>query len=226
MNDTATTTTRRIDTRDMVVVHTALLREVRLGPDAVERAAASGSARHRTRTARHLTLIVDLLEHHHAGEDELLLPLLQARVPEPAVRAIDTGEEQHARIEGLIASARADLVRWTEGAPEVAPALVETLRALHAALEPHLRAEERDVLPLVETYLEPAEWQALGDAGFRSTPTSALVLVLGMFLYEGDPDVVRAMLAHAPAVPRLLLPLIAPGVHARRCRAVHGTPRP
>jgi hemerythrin-like domain-containing protein len=212
----------RVDTSDMIVVHTALLREIRMAPAAVIRA----GRRHRTRTARHLRLLLDLLDHHHHGEDELLLPLLRARVPRAAAPALDTGEEQHARIEELIADARAGISRWTDGGPDAAEQLTVTLTALHAALEPHLRGEERDILPLAAEHLTAAEWAAIGDAGFRSTPKSALVMVFGMFAYEGDPAVIRAMLAQAPAVPRALLPRLAPRVYARVCRRIHGAPRP
>lgn len=47
-----------------------------------------------------------------------------------------------------------------------------------------------------------------------------------MFAYEADPEVVREMLATAPAVPRALLPRIAPRVYVRRAIRVHGTAHP
>jgi iron-sulfur cluster repair protein YtfE (RIC family) len=223
--NTHTTTAEPVDTSDMIVVHTALLREIRLAPAAISRADGA-DARRRGRTARHVALLLDLLEHHHHGEDELLLPLLRERVPRSAVAALDTGEEQHARIEELIATARERLERWSGGRSDATPGLTATLTALHGELEPHLRGEERDVLPLAATYLSPAEWHAIGDAGARSTPKSALVGVFGMFMYEGDPVAVRAMLAQVPAVPRMLLPHLAPRAYARLCRRVHGTARP
>lgn len=224
MNDTRTTTADRTDTRDMLVVHAALLRELRLAPAAVTRAA--GSTRRRTTVVGHLRLILSLLDHHHQGEDDLLLPLLRARVPETSRGALDVGEEQHARIEALIAGTRTQLELWERGGVDEVGALSRTLTALHAGVEEHLRAEERAVLPLAEAHLSPGEWAAIGEAGFRSTPRSALVLVFGMFLRDGDPEVVRSMLAEAPAVARMVLPHLAPVVHARRCRRVHGTPRP
>jgi hypothetical protein len=42
----------------------------------------------------------------------------------------------------------------------------------------------------------------------------------------GDPAVLAGMLRAAPALPRLLVPLIAGRVYARRAARVHGTPRP
>ncbi len=225
MKETDTVASEQVDVRDMIVVHTALLREVRLAPRAVVR--AGGQSRRRcARTARHLRLVLDVLEHHHSGEDRLMLPLLRARAPRESMRAVDTGEEQHARIEGLITEVRAAVGRWAGGDQDAAPVLVERLTDLHAALEPHLRGEERDVLPLAARYLDPAEWRAVGEAGFLAIPKPALTTVFGMLMYEGDPEVLRSMLAHAPAVPRLLLPRIAPGAYARRSQAVYGTRRP
>jgi hemerythrin-like domain-containing protein len=219
MNDTDSAV--RTDTRDMIVVHTGLLREIRLAPAAVERAA---TARQRTRVARHVRLMLHILEHHHAGEDRLLLPLLRERVPAAAMGPVDTGEEQHARIEGLIAEAHGGIGRWEDGAGTAE--LSATLSALHDALEPHLRGEERDVLPLAAEHLTETEWQAIGEAGSAAVPKPAMLMVFGMFMYEGDPEVVASMLAHAPAPVRALLPRIAPRVYARHCRAVHGTDRP
>ena len=222
MKEAETLAAATVDTRDMVVVHTALLREIRRAPGAVERAAAHESRRNRARTVRHLRLVLALLEHHHAGEDRLLLPLLRARVPRDRVSAVDTGEEQHARIEGLLGEIGDALDRWSGGDDDAVAGLRGRFADLYAALEPHLRAEETDVLPLAATHLSVAEWEAIGDAGFRSTPKSALLLVLGMFLDGGDPEVVRSMIAGAPAPARALLPRIAPSVYARRCRALHG----
>ena len=222
MNDTDTDASGTVDTRDMLVVHAALLREIRRAPAAVERA-ATGSRRRRASAVRHLRLVLDLLEHHHAGEDRLMLPLLRARVPRAQLPAVDTGEEQHARIERLVADIGGALDLWSEGDPGAVPGLVDGLADLYAALEPHLRGEENDVLPLVAAHLSAAEWHAVGDAGFRATPKSALVLVFGMFMAEGDPEVLRSMLAAAPLPARLLLPRIAPAVYERRCRALYGT---
>jgi hemerythrin-like domain-containing protein len=219
----------QVDTRDMIVVHTAMLRELRLAPAAVRRAAARSSARPRARTAGHLRFLLDLLEHHHAGEDKLLLPLLRDRVPAGSAAAVDTGEEQHARIETAIAGTRAGIDRWAGdrgGTPALAEELAAELTALHAVVELHLRAEERDILPLAATYLSTAEWAAIGEAGAAATPKRALPAVFGMFMYEGDPSVLRSMLAPAPAPARVLVPLIAPRAYARLSRRVHGTPRP
>lgn len=203
-----------VDTRDMVVVHTALLREIRMAPTAVVR---TETRRQRARVVRHVRLLLDILDHHHEGEDRLLLPLLRARVP---AAALDTGEEQHARIEELVAAVRVALDSWADR--HTGLALVDDLAELYTLLEAHLRMEEREILPLAAAHLTAAEWAALGEAGFRAIPKPALPLLFGMMMAEGDPAVLRAMLAEAPPPARVLLPRIAPGIHTRHCRRLFG----
>lgn len=82
------------------------------------------------------------------------------------------------------------------------------------------------MLPLAAGVLTEAEWNAIGEAGAAGLPKSSLPLVFGMFAYEGDPAVLRDMLKAAPAVPRVVIPRVAPRVYARRALQVHGTRRP
>ncbi|WP_226364519.1 hemerythrin domain-containing protein [Pseudonocardia sp. ICBG162] len=224
MGPTTTTPDGAVDTRDMVVVHAALLREIRWAPAAVARA-TPGPARRRARTARHLRLVLDMLGHHHDGEDRLLLPLLRERAPRDALRTVEAREHEHAGIEDRLARVEQARGRWRAGDDDAAPALAAGLEALHDELAPHLRAEEREVLPLAGQYLSGSEWRAIGDAGVAAVPSSQLVTVFGMLMHDADPEVVRGMLAHAPGPARLLLPRIAPRAYARRRRAVHGPER-
>jgi hypothetical protein len=45
-------------------------------------------------------------------------------------------------------------------------------------------------------------------------------------MYGADPAVFRGMLSHAPLVPRLLMPRLAPRVYAQYVRRLHGTATP
>ena len=215
-----------VDVRDMIVVHTALLREFRLAPGAVRRVPLGAGARAAV-VDRHLGLICDMLHHHHAGEDELLWPPLRARLPQRAVGHLDEAEAQHAGLDEAlrrVATTRRDWVRRVDA--ERRDALVEALRTLHHLLAEHLDAEERTLLPLAAAYLSEAEWQAVGAAGAAAIPRARMPLVFGMFAYEGDPEVLAAMLRHAPVLPRLLMPVLARRAYARRAAQVHGTARP
>lgn len=215
-----------VDVRDMLVVHTALLREFRLAPDAVARVPA-GARRRAHAVERHLSLLGDLLHHHHAGEDKLLWPPLRTRLSPAALALLEEGASQHAGIEralgDVVTARRAWVDRVDVGSRDV---LVEALQTLSSLLAEHLDAEERTLLPLAAAHLTESEWRAVGEAAATSIPKRTLPLVFGMFAYEGDPEVVAGMLHAAPALPRLIVPRIAPRLYARRAAQVHGTRRP
>lgn len=215
-----------VDVRDMLVVHTAMLREFRLAPAAVARVPLTAARRVKAVDA-HLGLLCDLLHHHHAGEDELLWPPLRARLPAAAVTLIEQVEAQHERINDSLGRVNDARNAWTTRRdPWSRDVLVGELRTLHTLLAEHLDAEERTVLPLAASTLTGPEWHAIGEAAVEAMPKSTPALTFGMFAYEGDPDVLRNMLATAPPLPRLLLPRIAPRVYARRAAKIHGTPHP
>jgi hemerythrin-like domain-containing protein len=215
-----------VDVRDMVVVHTALLREFRLAPDAVVHTRV-GDRRRAQAVSRHLQLLCDLLHHHHKGEDTLLWPHLRARTPTTQTAIFDEIDAQHTELDGALhrvhdlRSAWADVPDDTRGSP-----LTAALAELHHRLSAHLDLEERAVLPLAAAYLTTAEWLAVGEAAVAEIPKTALPLVFGMFAYEGDATVLRGMLSAAPPVPRALLPVVAPRVYARRARQIHRTATP
>lgn len=213
-----------IDTRDMEVVHTALLRECRLAPAAVR---GAGDRRRAARTVgRHLRFVLDLLEHHHAGEDRLLWPLLDQRALGLRL-VLETVQHQHADIERRLAAARAALDAWSgQGQASRGTVLADRLEELHGALVEHLDLEEREVLPVAAVTLSEEEWHQIGEAAVAATPRSALPLAFGVFAYEADPVVLGQMLRSAPPLPRRVLPIAAPRLYARRARRVHGTPAP
>jgi hemerythrin-like domain-containing protein len=215
-----------VDVRDMIVVHTALLREFRLAPAAVSRV-ADGSHRQSAAVDRHLGLLCDLLHHHHAGEDKLLWPLLRSRIPPEALTLLEAAEAEHSGIDQARSRVVAARRAWTER-PERSDreVLIETLQILQERLSLHLDAEERALLPLAAAHLTGQEWAAIGAAGAGAMPKSAMALVFGMFAYEGDPEVLAQMLHSAPALPRLLIPRIAPRAYARRAALIYGTTRP
>jgi hypothetical protein len=52
------------------------------------------------------------------------------------------------------------------------------------------------------------------------------VVQFGAIMYQGNPEVISSMLAHAPMLPRLLMPVLGPRAYARYARRVHGTTKP
>lgn len=215
-----------VDTRDMVVVHTALLREFRLAPLAVARVRPT-DRRGRRRVDAHLRLLGDLLHHHHTGEDTLLWPPLRAVLPPAGVALLDEADGQHQALDAALERVAEHRRQWAADAREDdRDELCAALRDLHALLAEHLDTEERELLPLAAAHLTPDQWAAVGAAGAASVPRSKLLLVFGMFWYEGDPGVLAAMLADAPPPVRSLVPRIAPRSYARYARRMYGTATP
>jgi hemerythrin-like domain-containing protein len=219
-------TSSGVDIRDMIVVHTAMLREFRLAPAAVLRVVA-GDRRQTKIVDDHLALLCALLHHHHAGEDELLWPVLGPRLNDAQRALVDVAAAQHDGISRALSSVDDTRRRWAREADVgTATELAEALRSLHRLLTEHLEAEERNLLPLAAAYLTEEEWGAIGEAGASGIEKAAMLRVFGMFAYEGDPVVLASMLHTAPPPVRFLVPRLAPRAYARHARRVHGTSRP
>lgn len=210
----------------MLVVHIAMRREFRLAPGLV-RGVAAGDLTRAGVVADHLRWLLDLLHHHHEGEDRLLWPLLLERVPAEVAPTVELMQNQHEAIGATVTEAGTRCEAWRAAADATGrDALADALDRLHTALDEHLALEEREVLPLAAATLSPQEWGRLGEEGMAGVPPRQRPLVLGMFMYEGDPATIKGMLAHAPTLPRLALPVVGPRVFARYARKVHGTPVP
>jgi hypothetical protein len=95
------------DTSDMVIVHRMFRRECALLPQLVAAVAGGDLARART-VAGHAREVLDMLHHHHVGEDELLWPRLSARTRFHA-DLLARMDRQHQGL-AVLARARRDIV--------------------------------------------------------------------------------------------------------------------
>ena len=214
------------DTSDMVVVHDSIRRQFGQAP-ALVRGVAGGDTTRVAVVADHVELLGALLHHHHAGEDRLLWPVLEPRVPADVVATVEQMERQHEGIAGVQQAVTTHLAAWRGRSGEAdREALATALDDLLQRITEHLAAEEKHILPLAAEHMTPAEWQRLGEEGIGGLPTKQLPLVFGMVMYRADPARIATMLSHAPLVPRLLMPYLAPRVYARYARRVHGTATP
>ncbi|MFE0632168.1 hemerythrin domain-containing protein [Streptomyces sp. NPDC058864] len=212
------------DVRDMYMVHTMLRREFGLLPQLVRDVAPDDTERSEV-VGAHAAFVCDLLHLHHEGEDLVLWPLLHQRGGEEAEDVVPVMERQHHRIE----AANAEVLRLLPGWRATARGgreLAEAFEGLEATLLEHMAMEEERILPLAEKYVTAAEWRRLGEHSLEKSAKKTLPLAFGMAMYEGDPEVVKAVLAEAPPVARLLVPVIARRRFARHAARVHGTPTP
>jgi len=192
------------DTWDMIVVHRVFRREFRLAPGLV-RAVVEGDTRRAGILAEHLSSLALGLDHHHAIEDELLWPLMLARASMHA-DLINRMEAQHERLHVPLARIDELLPRWRARALAVdRDELADVLAQASVALDEHLRDEERQMLPLIEQYVTPAEWRAVGERGKSAIPKGKMALVfLGAILEDATPEEKARFLAELPAPARLL----------------------
>ena len=219
--------TTSVDTRDMLVVHDSIRRQFGEAP-ALVRGVAPGDTARAAVVADHLDLIGALLHHHHhVGEDRLLWPVLQPRVPADVVATVAGMESQHDGIAEAQRTVAAAVAAWRPAAGAVErEALAAAWEGMVERITEHLAAEEQHILPLAAEHMTPAEWQRLGEEGIGGLPRKQLPLVFGMVMYRADPEVIRGMLSHAPLLPRLLMPRLAPRAYARYAVRVHGTATP
>ncbi|MCC3313070.1 hemerythrin domain-containing protein [Nocardia africana] len=206
----------------MLVVHNAFRTHFRALPGLVARVDAGDAGRAR-QLAAFLDEVCTGLHDHHAGEDELMWPLLLERAPMHA-GSILRMEEQHERIAELVRRARREAEEFgTAAAPSVRDRLAETLRALAAALDEHLAEEEREALPVVEKVMTVEEWRALGERGRAHMPANRRLIFLGFLMQTASESQRRKLLPEIPAAARLAWRLLGRRGFAREYRAIYHT---
>lgn len=215
-----------VDTGVMPVLHQLFRRELRLAGGLV-RAVPDRDPVRGTVVSDHLTLVLQVLHHHHGVEDDVLWPLLLERVPDELAPIVTLMETQHERVEALALEAAVLLPKLAAGAePEQRDRLADVLDQLYAHLVEHLDDEEQRLLPIVARTLSQAEWDDLGAVARARAPKKGKVLVFGMHLHGTGPEGVVAMLGEAPAPVRWLLPRLGARAYRRHALAVHGTATP
>jgi iron-sulfur cluster repair protein YtfE (RIC family) len=215
------TTTARTDTHDMFVVHRVFRREFPLAPKLI-RGVRPGDTKRARVVAGHLRDIYLGLHHHHTAEDELLWPLLLARIDLDADKVL-LMEAQHQRVDALLSQAAELLPGWeSTAAAEPRDKLADVYDALWPVLLEHLVAEETEVLPLVAEHVTQEEWNRLGGRFERETPKNKLMLFLGALLEEATPAETATMLAKLPGPARLIWHLVGRRAYTRRVRTLRG----
>jgi hemerythrin-like domain-containing protein len=220
-NTEPTTAPTLTDVHDMVVVHRAFRRELRLLPELV-RAVSAGDTTRAAVVADHADLILKGLHLHHTGEDEMLWPtLLDRAAPEAALVA--RMEAQHEQVDHHVQRLEPVLDTWRrEARPAVGAEAAAALEDLRVALLVHLDEEEREVLPLAARHLSPEEWAAIGEHGLTQMTRAELPIMFGAVLEEATPRETAHLVAKLPLPARLLLrPVLLPKYrrYARRVRA-------
>jgi hypothetical protein len=186
----------------MLAAHRAFRRDLaRLARAAAQVTAGPGSGPDKRRSvAAGWELFKHELHLHHTAEDEIIWPALRPRLArsEHALSVLDAMEEEHSRIDPLLAAVDAAFAR-PDGA-----GLADATDALASTLTGHLAHEERDGLPLIGVALTAAEWRR---AGFRIARRNGLASGGEMFAWildSTDREDAAATLASLPPPLRLV----------------------
>ena len=209
------------DTSDMVIVHRMFRRECALLPALVATVASGDVARART-VAGHAREILDMLHHHHVGEDELLWPRLSERT-RFNTDLLARMDSQHEGLAVLLEQAGTAFAQWQDAptAPTGRP-LTVLLEQLSVRLNEHFGEEEAAILPIVERVVTAAEYQEVGQRGLLSIPLTRRLVALGYLLEGATPAERTDFLAAIPVFARLAYRLLGARQHHRETTRLRG----
>jgi hypothetical protein len=170
------------------VLHRVVRRELRLLAGLLDWAPAAEPARTRTLTG-HADLVGRLLLAHHRVERDALWPALMAAVPEehaaPARAAVADWSARSARIDAQVRDLGTACRQWAvAGTLAARDAVARACRRLADAVDAHIAAEERDLLPLLDAYLHGRRWAAVARAGSCRLTGRERRVVLGLALED------------------------------------------
>ena len=199
--------TQPIEVRDMAIIHVTF-RQAYAESARLVRANPTPSPARVTFLADHIDFGVEMLHHHHESEDELLYPLLIARVPDQA-EMTERIDHEHQTIATALDAARERCAGW-RAAPsaDTGEALAAALDHLNDTAKPHLDHEEQNIVPLAAVTLTQEEWNAVGEHSRSQIPRDRMPVAFGMITEPLDDADATYMKSHLPAPVRLLYPLL------------------
>jgi len=210
------------DAQEMAIVHRAFRRELRLLGEMIT-AVPPGDVKRATILAEHFTDLRTGLTNHHQGEDELLWPLMLARLG-PERDVVLRMEAEHEQIVQTLDEVDKLVTKWAPTADaETRDRLVTALEEHRTVLVQHLDDEEAHLLPLAERFLTAKEFAALGDHFAQHTPKTKLFKFFGMVMEDADERERTIMLGNVPAPVRLLWRLLGPPLYTRTMRRIRAT---
>lgn len=210
------------DAQDMAIVHRAFRRELRLLGEMIAEV-PPGDVKRAAVLAEHFADLRVGLINHHQGEDELLWPLMLARVG-PEREVVLRMEAEHGRVVETLDEVDGLVTKWAPRADaETRDRLLAALEEHRTVLVEHLDDEEAHLLPLAERFLTAKEFGALGDHFAQHTPKTKLFKFFGMVMEDADERERAIMLGSVPPPVRLLWRLLGPPLYARTVRRVRAT---
>jgi hypothetical protein len=149
----------RPDTTEMNAIHGVFRQTFAMTPQLVG-GVADGDRERAELVGSVVADVVEVLDLHHQGEDELMMPRLRDRSGQPEL--VDRVAGQHTLIHEPLAETKTAVARWrTSAAAEDGRAVVAAIERLAVAALPHLDEEEAALMPLAAEHLTVEEWGEL-----------------------------------------------------------------
>jgi hemerythrin-like domain-containing protein len=118
--------------------------------------------------AQHTEWMLDMLHHHHTGEDDGVWPRTLAKRPD-LQPLVDEMEAEHAALSAASDALRAAAEAFgRDGSDATREAFAAAVQHMQDATLPHLDHEERVAMPLVLETLDDADWAYLEKHHFRA----------------------------------------------------------
>ena len=184
------------DVSDMLAVHRALTGALDAAPAYVTNAGVD--AERVEVIGSFCENVIELLHVHHAGEDELIYPVLEQRCAESRSE-LERINDQHKLLDAPIDAGRSAIASW-RAAPSTdnAQAVIDALGSIVEPLRPHLAEEETVLLPIAAKWISPEEWARLPGHAMMSFRADKPWLALGLVREQLDQEHRDGMLAGMP----------------------------
>jgi hypothetical protein len=201
----------------MSTVHDALRRDLSRATAALSSASPPGDAQ-RAALATHVRWMMDFLNGHHAGEDRGLWPLVRAH-NSAAGDVLDQMAADHAAIAPQIDQVRNAAATYAaDAAPAARLGLAADIALLRSVLDPHLRREEDELMPIVSACITHVQWEAATSNTFVKPKSKKELGKEGHWLIDSlDPERYDLMAHTVPAVSRVILVHAMAGGYRREC---------
>ncbi|MEU7900468.1 hemerythrin domain-containing protein [Nonomuraea sp. NPDC049152] len=186
----------KLDMSAMYAMHDALRRELRHIAKITSR--TDDDPRNLLRAAVGWELFKTSLHIHHTAEDDALWPAMRRTLTERPddLALLEAMEDEHAAIDPLLEAIDAALTD-----PAGLDRLGDLTDSLVTRLSGHLKHEETEALPLIQTVVTPEQWAHFGQVhGQRIGPNAPRLLP---WLLDGaDDQTIATMLSPLPEPAR------------------------
>jgi hypothetical protein len=218
------------DLMPMYLMHHAFRRDLSLFATAVAATAVEDRRAWRA-LDRRWGQFARVLHLHHAGEDEILWPLLLEKVDragDPDGRAtLEAMEAEHEEIDPLLSGCAEGLSSLAaDGDADTQAALIVRMTAARERLGHHLGHEESEAMALVQRHLTPAEWDALHPEFGRHYTAQDALFALPWVLHDLPLDLRPRVLSFVGRGPALVWRLLLRAPFALRERRIFRAARP